>query len=80
MNGILVHLRGFPMYSWTKGWMSMYFYEIGREITKIQEREHMSVVDIFACVPPMYNGDNNKLFRYLSAWNSLGHFPQGIKL
>lgn len=58
----------------------MYFYEIGREITKIQEREHMSVVDIFACVPPMYNEDNNKLFRYLCAWNSLGHYPQGIKL
>ena len=58
----------------------MYFYEIGREITKIQEREHMSVVDIFNCVPPTYASNNNKLFRYLCAWNSLGHFPQGIEL
>jgi len=68
------------MYFWTKGLVSMYFYEIGREITKIQEREHMSVVDIFSCVPPMYSADSNKLFRYLSAWNSLGHFPQGIMI
>lgn len=80
MRGILVRLRRFPMYFGTKGLVSMYFYEIGREITKIQEREHMSVVDIFSCVPPMYNGDNNKLFRYLCAWNSLGHYPQGIEL
>lgn len=80
MRGILVRLRRFPMYFWTKGWMSMYFYEIGREITKIQEREHMSVVDIFACVPPAYASDNNKLFRYLAAWNSFGRWPQGIEL
>lgn len=58
----------------------MYLKEISHELTKIQEREHRSVVDIFNCVPPMYSNDNNKLFRFLAAWNSLGHFPQGIEL
>ena len=58
----------------------MYLKEISREITRIQKREHRSVVDIFNAVPPKYGEDNNKLFRFLAGWNSFGRYPEGLVL
>lgn len=63
-----------------KGDGMMSLYEIGRELTAIQEREHLSVEEIFSCVPPEYGMDGNKLFRFLAAWNSLGYYPEGLVL
>ena len=58
----------------------MYIFEIGREMTKIQEREHCSINDILSCIPVEYSDDMDKVFRFLTAWNSLGRFPEGLVL
>lgn len=53
----------------------MLVYDIAGEIEKIQLREHRSVPEIMSYVPAAVAENANKLFRFLSAWNSMGSVP-----
>ena len=54
---------------------SMIINDIAEQIEKIQLREQRSVPNIMSYVPREAAEDKNKLFRFLSAWNSMGHIP-----
>ena len=54
---------------------SMIINDIAEQIEKIQLREHRSVPNILSYVPPNVAENKNKLFRFLSAWNSMGRIP-----
>lgn len=53
----------------------MIINDIAEQIEKIQLREQRSVPNIISYIPREAAEDTNKLFRFLSAWNSMGHIP-----
>ena len=53
----------------------MIINDIAEQIEKIQLREHRSVPNILSYVPQNVAENKDKLFRFFSAWNSMGRIP-----